>query len=145
MWTDIRIRDMDPCVAGPRERHLESLLHGLLRRSIAVSQHPRTCVQVVLQVCREGGSELAAALNGAVAALVDACVPLHTLLAATCIAATAEGELLVDPSLQEEAVRRCPTFAMSASMCLQSRQSCPCCIYASFTAFPRPRRMQVAF
>ena len=93
--------------AGPRERHYETVIRGILRRSIVVAQHPRTCIQVVLQVCREGGSELAAALNAAVAALMDACVPLHTLLAATCIAATPEGELLVDPSSQEQAVREC--------------------------------------
>jgi exosome complex component RRP46 len=102
-------------VAGPKERHYESLIQRLLSQSIAVAQHPRTCIQVVLQVCRQGGSELSAGINAATAALLDACVPLKSTLVAACIAASTEGELLVDPTSVEETVR-----AQSLPLCRQN-------------------------
>ena len=37
-------------IQGVRERHLESIIHKTLRRIVLVSAHPRTLIQVVLQV-----------------------------------------------------------------------------------------------
>lgn len=35
---------------GPKERHLETLIHNTLRHVILVRNHPRTLIQVTLQV-----------------------------------------------------------------------------------------------
>jgi hypothetical protein len=42
-------------VGGPRERWLETVLHSLMRSIVLVHLHPRTLVQVTLQVVREPG------------------------------------------------------------------------------------------
>lgn len=37
-------------IRGVRERHLESIIHKTLCHTVLVSAHPRTLIQVVLQV-----------------------------------------------------------------------------------------------
>lgn len=95
----------DSVIAGPDEKHWEAMLQKVLTHAIVVEQYPRTCVQVVLQVCREGGSELAALLNAAVAALIDAGVSMHAMYASASVALTQSGSLLVDPDSKEQEVR----------------------------------------
>lgn len=41
---------------GVRERHLESIVQSTLRNIILVSAHPRTLIQVTLQVIEDQGS-----------------------------------------------------------------------------------------
>ena len=46
--------------AGVRERHLESILLSTLRHIIQTTAHPRTLIQITLQIVRsqENGSEV---------------------------------------------------------------------------------------
>jgi hypothetical protein len=64
--------------------------------------HPRTVITVVLQVVRDDGSLLAAALNAATLALLDAGIPLRWMLSAVCIACPTDGTLRMDPDGEEE-------------------------------------------
>ena len=38
------------CLAGIRERHFESIIHKTLLQIVRVREHPRTLIQVTLQV-----------------------------------------------------------------------------------------------
>lgn len=38
------------CSPGPKERHLESILHSTLRHVILTHNHPRTLIQITLQI-----------------------------------------------------------------------------------------------
>ena len=89
--------------AGPREKYWESMLQRQLSSAVVLDQCPRSCIQVVIQVCQQGGSELAVVLNAAIAALLDAAVPMHAMFAAASVAVT-EQAMLVDPGSQEEQV-----------------------------------------
>jgi len=85
------------------EREHESVLRQLAEGSIVLELHPRTVVQIVIQVECDEGAVLAAAMNAACCALIDAGVPLrHTWAAASC-AVGAGGELLLDPTEDDEA------------------------------------------
>lgn len=64
-----------------------------------------------LQVVSTDGSLLAAAVNAATAALIDAGIPQHRLVAASSVAVTNSGELLVDPDATEEALAAAVTTA----------------------------------
>lgn len=75
------------------------------------SNHPRTLIQIVIQVVQSAGIEdnaattlllLAPALNAAVLALLDAGVPLKSVLAATTVAFTkGSGEVMVEPGMDD--------------------------------------------
>lgn len=96
---------------GTKEKYLESRLLSALKPIILRSNHPRTLIQIVVQVVQSAGVEdnavatlllLAPALNAAVLALLDAGVPLKSVLAATTVAfLKGSGELIVEPELED--------------------------------------------
>ncbi|KAL8665216.1 MAG: hypothetical protein Q9202_002438 [Teloschistes flavicans] len=100
-------------VGGVRERHLESILEKTLRQLIIVSAHPRTLIQVVLQVVttpsRSNASAnlpqsasnlslLPALLQSSILALLSTSLPLYSTLTSTLVAVSDSGELVADPS-----------------------------------------------
>lgn len=103
--------DADFSSSGTREKYLESRLLSALKPIILRSNHPRTLIQIVVQVVQSAGVEdnavatlllLAPALNAAVLALLDAGVPLKSVLAATTVAfLKGSGELIVEPGLED--------------------------------------------
>jgi exosome complex component RRP46 len=98
-------------VGGPRERWLESVVHSLLRSIVLVHLHPRTLIQVTLQVVREPGVKflkgrgevaiLPALANAAFLALVDGGLPLDTTLNAALITVNKNGEIVAGPGAEE--------------------------------------------
>jgi exosome complex component RRP46 len=98
-------------VGGPRERWLESIVASVLRSVILVHLHPRTLVQVTLQVLQEPGGRfykgvgevalLPSMVNAAFLALVDGGLPLERTLCAALVAVNAEGELVAEPMAKE--------------------------------------------
>jgi exosome complex component RRP46 len=98
-------------VGGPRERWLETVVHSLLRSVVLVHLHPRTLVQVTLQVVREPGVKflkgrgevaiLPALANAAFLALVDGGLPLDTTLNAALVAVNKNGEIVAGPGAEE--------------------------------------------
>lgn len=95
--------------AGPKEKHWEQLMQKTLLQNIQTSKYPRTCIQVVVQVIHDDGSILAAALNSAAAALLDASISMSCMFAAATVVLTTDKQLLIDPQLQEEQVRIIPS------------------------------------
>lgn len=79
-------------------------MQNALQQSIQVSKYPRACIQVIVQVIHDDGSILAAALNSAAAALLDASISIYATFAAATVALTRDECLLLDPKLQEEQV-----------------------------------------
>ncbi|KAL8637286.1 MAG: hypothetical protein Q9228_005428 [Teloschistes exilis] len=100
-------------VGGVRERHLESIVEKTLRQVIIVSAHPRTLIQVVLQVVTttpksnasgnldQSASNLPllpALLQSSILALLSTSLPLYMTLTSTLVAVSDSGELVADPS-----------------------------------------------
>lgn len=88
--------------SGPLERELEQLILRTLQHLVIASQHPRTAIQIVVQVVLDDGALLSAALNGACLALAHAGVPLRGMLAAVTFAVLPTGQALLDPTAEEE-------------------------------------------
>ena len=100
---------------------LTAAVAGAVRGAVLAGAAPRTAVTVALHTLSADGGLLAAAINAASAALVDAGVPMrHTLAAAAVAVGGGEEEadaarLSVDPTAAEEAAAPCvATFAFAA-------------------------------
>ncbi|GAB7365616.1 hypothetical protein MBLNU230_g6685t1 [Neophaeotheca triangularis] len=95
-------------VGSPRERWLESIIHATLRSFILVHLHPRTLVQVTLQISKEPAMKLKPAtqdvavlpalLNAAFFALVDSGAPLSATVNATLGAVVSGSGAKMQPS-----------------------------------------------
>ncbi|KAL8683200.1 MAG: hypothetical protein Q9186_000812 [Xanthomendoza sp. 1 TL-2023] len=100
-------------VASVRERHLESIIEKTLRQVILVSAHPRTLIQITLQVVatpedknatgslHQSASNLSllpALLQASIFALLSTSLPMTMTLTTTLIAVSPSGELLEEPS-----------------------------------------------
>lgn len=98
-------------IGGPRERWMESVVASLLRSLLLVHMHPRTLMQVTLQVTKEPSLKMKRELldvavmpvlaNAAFLACVDAALPLEVTMAAGVGCLTDEGQVLLEPSEKE--------------------------------------------
>ena len=101
-------------VGGPRERWLESVVSAVLRSVLLVHMHPRTLIQVTLQITKLPSRKLknAAAdvavlpslLNAAFLALVDGGLPLQYTVVAALTAVMGQGSPVVDPMTEAAAL-----------------------------------------
>ncbi|KAJ1628244.1 ribosomal protein S5 domain 2-type protein [Pavlovales sp. CCMP2436] len=97
--------------SGPpraREREMESLLHGLFAPLVVTTLHPRAAVCIIVQVVEDDGAVLAAAINCAAVALMDAGVAMRSIPSAVALALGAgdtggADAALLDPCRAEEA------------------------------------------
>ncbi|KAI4281603.1 MAG: hypothetical protein L6R38_003581 [Xanthoria sp. 2 TBL-2021] len=102
-------------VGGVRERHLESIIEKTLRQVILVSAHPRTLIQITLQVIAAPDdsnasnalhqstsnlSLLPALLQSSILALLSTSLPLTMTLTSTLVAVSQSGELVLKPSVK---------------------------------------------
>ncbi|KAL9129005.1 MAG: hypothetical protein Q9217_002439 [Psora testacea] len=109
---DVAIRPVSG-VAGVRERHLESVLQNTLRQVILVSAHPRTLIQITVQVLASPEDEsvvsglpqaassidiLPALFQTAMLALLSTSIPLAMTMTSTLTAIDPQGGLLPNPS-----------------------------------------------
>jgi exosome complex component RRP46 len=98
-------------VGGPRERWLESVVAGVLKSALLVHMHPRTLVQVTLQITKgpvvrmrkvnEDVAVLPALINAAFLALVDGGLPLQSTIVAGLFATSAADEVSDNPGERE--------------------------------------------
>lgn len=88
--------------AGDEDRAREHLIRGAVEGAVQLELHPRTCIQVVVQVLQDDGGLLACVLNATCAALVDAGVPMTTMFGAVSCALSPTGAVVVDPDAAEE-------------------------------------------
>ncbi|KAJ1722817.1 exosome non-catalytic core subunit rrp46 [Coemansia erecta] len=110
---EVKLRP-DIGIPGPKDKWLESAILQTLEGNILAHLHPRTLVQINVQVRADGGSLDACAINAAILALVDAGVPLRLMVAAAACAVMPDGRIVVDPVAEEaEAARSLHTFAFA--------------------------------
>ncbi|KAG0164143.1 Exosome component 5 [Apophysomyces sp. BC1034] len=84
------------------EKLLESILRTAFEPVILAGMMPRTLIQIVVQVMKDDGSILAAAINGITLALLDAGVPMKSITAAiSCTIDKNTNEILLDPTTEE--------------------------------------------
>lgn len=104
-------------VGGPRERWLESTVTSVIRSVLLVHLHPRTLIQVTLQVTKQpvdlrlksGArdiSVLPALVNASFLALVDGGLPLETSMSSVLGVVSAAGEITLRPTEKELALCR---------------------------------------
>ncbi|AMD21944.1 HFR089Cp [Eremothecium sinecaudum] len=91
-------------VTGPpcnREKFLEDKIRSVIMPVVEAHLHPRQLCQITFQVLKSVGHhehlELAASLNAAYLALIDAAIPLKASFSAVSIAVNAAGENFVNP------------------------------------------------
>ncbi|TPX36904.1 hypothetical protein SmJEL517_g00870 [Synchytrium microbalum] len=70
---------------------------------ILTALHPRTAISMTFQIMADDGGVLAACINSGVFALLDAGIPIKSLVAALDVAFLSDGSLVIDPCLLEEA------------------------------------------
>ncbi|KAJ2614537.1 exosome non-catalytic core subunit rrp46 [Coemansia sp. RSA 1365] len=89
-------------VPTTKDKWTESAVRQTFEQLILGQLHPRTLVQINIQVRQADGAVDAAAINAATMALVDAAIPLHSIVGAATCAVLESGAVVVDPN-QEEA------------------------------------------
>ncbi|MCJ1470663.1 exosome non-catalytic core subunit rrp46 [Pseudocyphellaria aurata] len=103
-------------VGGIRERHLESIIERTLRHTVVVTAHPRTLIQVTLQVIATQEEDsasgvlpqaasniqlLPALLQTSMLALLSTSIPLSQTFTSTLVVVDPHGRLVPDPSAQQ--------------------------------------------
>ncbi|KAL9610981.1 MAG: hypothetical protein Q9167_004358 [Letrouitia subvulpina] len=98
---------------GVRERHLESIVQRTLRQVILISAHPRTLIQIILQIVTTQETQntsfslhqsasnlpvLPALLQASIFALLSTSIPLIKTLTSTLIAISPGGDLVAHAS-----------------------------------------------
>ena len=88
--------------AGPEHVECAQVVKGALEAMAILTQIPRTITTVVIQMVHNDGGFLAAAINGACLAFLDAGIPMNGLVTATTCALVGPGHWIVDPTKDEE-------------------------------------------
>ncbi|KAJ8329893.1 exosome non-catalytic core subunit rrp46 [Batrachochytrium dendrobatidis] len=88
-------------ISGTQERTYEHFIRQVVEAIVLSALHPRTTIQITLQVLFDDGSILSTAINAAVLALIDAGIPLSKTCSAVTCMISKEGVLLLDPVLLE--------------------------------------------
>ena len=71
---------------------------------VEARDYPRAVISIVVQVLEDNGSILATAINAVTLALMDAGVPMRSVVTASTCAILPDGRMCLDPSLSEETV-----------------------------------------
>ncbi|KAI8990987.1 ribosomal protein S5 domain 2-type protein [Mycotypha africana] len=102
-------------VAATKEKLIETILRTTFEPIILGGMMPRTLIQIVVQILKDDGCILAAAVNAISLALLDAGIPLkHMAAAITVMVDGRSGELVLDPTLEElQNAKSVHTFAFN--------------------------------
>lgn len=102
-------------VGGPRERWLESVIHAVVKSVLLVHLHPRTLIQITLQLAKEPQVALQRSVedvaliptlvNSAFLALIDGGLPLATTMSAILAVTSSDGSISLAP--EEKEIRDC--------------------------------------
>ncbi|KAJ2323697.1 exosome non-catalytic core subunit rrp46, partial [Coemansia sp. RSA 2673] len=103
-------------VSATKDRWVESAVRSTFEREVLAHLHPRTLVQINIQLREGDGSVDATVINATTLALVDAGIPLKSMIAAASCVVLADDTTAVDPTQEEvDAARSTHTFAFSSS------------------------------
>ncbi|KAJ2349206.1 exosome non-catalytic core subunit rrp46 [Coemansia erecta] len=101
-------------VPTTKDKWVESAIRSTFEREILGQLLPRTLVQINVQVRQADGSVDAAAINATTLALVDAGIPLRSMIAAATCAVLADNVIVVDPTQEEvDVAQSVHTFAFA--------------------------------
>jgi exosome complex component RRP46 len=89
-------------IAGYKEKEYEHILQSTAENFVRTTLHPRTGINIMIQVLQEDGSLLSTAINAMYLALVDAGISTSSLCGAVTCVVTKDGGLLLDPADHEE-------------------------------------------
>ncbi|KAH0003914.1 hypothetical protein KCU78_g13655, partial [Aureobasidium melanogenum] len=96
-------------VGSPKERHLESLIHSTLRDIVLTHMHPRTLIQLTLQIVNTPEQEntlpasfalspLPALLNASMLSLLSASIPMSSTFTSTLLSVSSSGDFSINPA-----------------------------------------------
>ncbi|ORX69655.1 ribosomal protein S5 domain 2-like protein [Linderina pennispora] len=88
-------------VPTTKDKWVESAVRSTFEKEVLAQLHPRTLVQINLQVRENDGSVDATAINATTMALVDAGVPMKTTVAAAACVVLKDGSIVADPTKEE--------------------------------------------
>ncbi|KAJ3218872.1 Exosome component 5 [Dinochytrium kinnereticum] len=87
--------------SGTTERHYERVIKELTSSIVLSSMHPRTAIEITVQIMSDDGGMLSTSINAAILALLDAGVPLKAMAASVTCMTKQDGTLILDPTLEE--------------------------------------------
>lgn len=88
-------------IPSTKEKLMESMLRTAFEPVILGGMMPRTLVQIVVQVVKDDGCVLAAAINAITIALLDAGIPMKHMAASITVMIDQDNELVLDPTAVE--------------------------------------------
>jgi ribonuclease PH len=125
---EVVLGNNSPTASTDKTVSYKSTVADVLRAAVRVEEYPRCTLVVALRIQRDDGGLLAALVNAACAAVMDAGVEMNCLPVAASFAwvpphpvlmdgneGGAEGELLVDPNASEEAAHTSLTVVCTAA------------------------------
>lgn len=88
-----------PKVGLPKveDKFCENIIGSVFEEAILVTMHPRSSISIVLQIVEDAGAILAASINAACLALLDAGVNMKFLVAATTALLDSDGKVYIAP------------------------------------------------
>ncbi|ETV90976.1 hypothetical protein H310_14314 [Aphanomyces invadans] len=84
-----------------RDKEYEAILKQTFDPIVYVENYPRAVISITVQVVEDDGSLLAVAINAVNLALLDAGIPMRSLVGAITCSILDDGQLCLDPSLTE--------------------------------------------
>jgi ribonuclease PH len=100
---EVQLKSFAPESTVTSDQDASVALRGLLQASVLTKLYPRTVISISVRVLADDGALMTAAVMAAVAALVDAGIPLANMpMAADCLVKP-DGTVLVDPSRKDVA------------------------------------------
>ncbi|RHY17822.1 hypothetical protein DYB37_004271 [Aphanomyces astaci] len=92
-----------------RDKEYEVILRQTFETVVYLENFPRAVISLTVQVVEDDGSLLAVAINAVNLALLDAGIPMRSLVGAITCSILDDGQLCLDPSLTEGDVS-CPAI-----------------------------------
>jgi len=129
-------------VPATEAKALASIVKSALSPSLILLRNPRTLVQLIVQALSpsrgrgdgSGSGMVAAMINAATLAFLDAgSVPMKGIICAVAVGRRVGGELVVDPSEDEDEVEAAGCFAFLVTRNLGNQGTTASCVHTSWT------------
>jgi exosome complex component RRP46 len=91
-------------IVASKEKEYEQIIRETFTPVVLTDSFPRAVISIVVQVIEDDGSLLAVAINAVSLALMDAGVPMVSVVTATSCGILDDGSLNLDPTSAEEEV-----------------------------------------
>uniref|UniRef100_A0ABM0M419 Exosome complex component RRP46-like n=1 Tax=Saccoglossus kowalevskii TaxID=10224 RepID=A0ABM0M419_SACKO len=89
-------------IPGCSEKFQERLIRNTCETIVLTALHPRSSINIIIQVMHNAGSLLSCCVNSTCMALLDAGLPMSCLVAAVTCSLSCDGDIILDPTSQQE-------------------------------------------